>query len=393
MLRRKAYSLAVVLCVAAVVFALVGCTSAPAATQAPAATVQGKPLRVGGFLALTGATSIYAKMQLQGIELAIEQTNASGGISGRPVEFKVDDTASDKTQATTLYQKHASDKDILVDIGPNDSSCAFSVLALSGQLKLAFVSPGMGAIVPPDQDNGWIFRVAVTSADGVRLAMPKLVAMGVKHVALAVASDDDYSIDAAKLFKDAAKTSGIEVVKEVTYLRNTADFSAQMTTLKSVADQIDLVVFVGQPDALGRMMKRGSELGLKTVWFSPMAQAISTVWELSGGTAVGFITTSFFNPNDQTEPVKSFVTSYTAKHGVAPGEYEAMGFDTGMVVMDALKRAGSEPTRESVRKALSETKIKGVTGNLTWNPGNGKCERDTVQLVRINAQGKAEVVE
>ncbi|MFI5342008.1 MAG: ABC transporter substrate-binding protein, partial [Candidatus Methylomirabilales bacterium] len=222
------------------------------------------PFVIGGLLGVTGAASQYALSMNRGIEISLAQVNAAGGINGRQVVFRNEDTANEKTQAVALYRKHAADGDVLAIIGPNASPETLAVLAISDQVGVPFVSPGASAIVDPKDDKPWSFRVNAPTPTIISMTVPALKSLNMTKVALISASDDDFSVQGVRVFKEQAKAHGITIVKEETYLRNTVDLSAQLTNIKAVGNQVNAVVAVSLVDVLGRMVKRASELGLKT---------------------------------------------------------------------------------------------------------------------------------
>jgi branched-chain amino acid transport system substrate-binding protein len=343
----------------------------------------GGPIVVGGLLGVTGAASQYALSMSRGIEIAVAQVNAAGGINGRPVAFKNEDTTNEKTQAVALYRKHAADKDVLAIIGPNASPETLAVLAISDQVGVPFVSPGASAIVDPKDDRPWSFRVNAPTPTIISMTVPALHALNMTKVALISASDDDFSVQGVRVFKEQAKAHGITIVKEETYLRNTVDLSAQLTSIKAVGSQVNAVVAISLVDALGRMVKRSSELGLKTQWFSPLMQDRS-LWTVSGGAAQGLISALLFDPTIDTPVVQKFVKDYKAKFNQSPSQFEALGYDAALVAIDGLKRGGASPTRESVQKALLATSnLDALTGKLSFKAGSGAVVRQAIQLARM----------
>ena len=381
MAKRWTRVLAVVLSIVALVLALAGCQSA-----APASGP--KPIVIGGALGTTGAAAMYAQAMQRGVDVAVNEINAAGGIDGRPVVFKQQDTASNKTQAVAVYQKQAADPDVLVLIGANASAEGLAVTAVANQVKLPFVSPGMTAVVSPNEDSKYSFRIAPTAPQAVQLATAALKQMGVKRVALIGASDDDASIQPMNAFKAEAPKQGIEIVKEVTYLRDAVDLSPQLTEIKSVSGQIDAIVAPVLADALARMLKRGAELGIKTPWVSPVTQPIPSIWDASGGAALGMTSLMLLNPASTSKVVQGFVSDYKAKYGTTPGDIDGLGYDSALLVFDGIKRAGKEPTRDSIQKAMSTASIEGVTGSFSFKPGSGLAIRRSIGLGKVIAKGQ-----
>jgi hypothetical protein len=192
---------AVVVAGAVLTAALSGCADeqpdalpAPPAVPKPAASGDGV-LRIGTLFSSTGAYAAYSPAQVAGVELAVRDVNAAGGVVGRPVEvFHRDAGDGGKPATAALAQLTAKGVDVV--LGPTSTPVAESLLtdsAIADVLVLApaFVDAGRAAELVP----AGLFRTVAqtgtpTRADDDFLARLSIVDPGLVDTTLAAESYD-----------------------------------------------------------------------------------------------------------------------------------------------------------------------------------------------------------
>lgn len=125
------------------------------------------------------------------------------------------------------------------------------------------------------------------------------------------------------------------------------------------------------------------QLGFYDPIISGDGAAVPETIEIGGEAVNGLYFTTHYDPGSPavTENAKLFVQAYTEKFGEAPGTFTALGFDTYLVIRDAIERAGSTD-REAIAQAVRQTKdFPAVTGIITINE-NGDAIK-SVAIVKI----------
>jgi branched-chain amino acid transport system substrate-binding protein len=251
----------------------------PAGSQAPT----GKPITIGFSMALTGPLSPNGKQALLGMKIWEEETNAKGGLLGRPVKLVYYDDQSNPSTVPGIYTKLLDVDKVDLVVGPyatNVIAPAMPVVMQKGKAFIAlfgldvnhefkydkyFVMIPTGPNTKPSFTEGF-FEIAV--AQNPR---PQTAAL--------VAADAEFSLNACEGARTNAKKHGFKVVYDKTYPPATTDFGPVVRAIQ--ATNPDIVVICSYPlDSVG-MVKAVNEVGFKP--------------KMIGGAMVGLQATVFKN--------------------------------------------------------------------------------------------------
>jgi branched-chain amino acid transport system substrate-binding protein len=228
--------------------------------------------------------------------------------------------------------------------------------------------------------KGYIFANAVT--DNVQGAAQAEYAhsQGYNNAYLLRSPDIEYT-QMPLYFKEAFEKLGGKVVGESIYALNQPDFSAEVTKIKALDPQPDVIVTSAfEPDfpAFIRQL-RGAGVKIPVVCGdgidSPTTFALGDVVE-----GVVFTSSGFAAPGS---PMAAYQEKYKAKFGKAPESImDALGYDLAKVIEAAVAKADSvEP--EKIRAALADlTDVQGATAVISYKGGNGTPTRP-VNVLRI----------
>ena len=179
----------------------------------------------------------------------------------------------------------------------------------------------------------------------------------------------DYSVGLATFFEKAFTKGGGKIVSKLNYNSGDQDFTAQLTEIISKKPD---VLFIPSYFAEGAIiMKQAKELGGKFKIMGGDAMDNPDIVKIGGAAVEGFAYTTFpYDPTmkDMNPVAKKFTANWKkAFPKKDPNVNSALGYDSYMLIMDAIKRAGkAEP--EAITKALASTKgFLGVTGATTIN--------------------------
>ena len=200
----------------AVMLAACGGTTPGAQTSTSASATPKADIKVGLAISLTGAANIYGPSQQNGAKLAMEQINASGGISGAKVAVVVEDDASARDQGITVFRKLINEEKVAAILGPTLSGVAAGahpVAQQAGVPVIAISNTGVGIVGKCDYGAcDWIFRASL----GEETALPAALKaakekLSLKKVVLMFESDQKFAADGAEIFKTAAAANGITI--------------------------------------------------------------------------------------------------------------------------------------------------------------------------------------
>jgi branched-chain amino acid transport system substrate-binding protein len=178
---------------------------------------------------------------------------------------------------------------------------------------------------------------------------------------------DPYSSGLSTHFMNAYKELGGEIVSQEMYNSGDVDFSAQLTRVKGLDPQPDVLMILSNPVEAPLIAKQARDLGIQCQFVGGDGVDSLDLVNLGGSAVEGMIYSSHFFATHLTNPVaEDFVKRWQAEYDSLPSGWEALGYDTGLLVAEAIKIAGStEP--EAIRKALlSIDGFQGVTGTYRF---------------------------
>lgn len=220
------------------------------------------------------------------------------------------------------------------------------------------------------QGKKYYFRACfIDPYQGAAAATYAIRELGAKKAATLVDVSNDYSVGLAGFFKQSFLKLGAEIVAELKYNTGDQDFTAQLTEIISKKPDI---MFIPSYFAEGAIiMKQAAELGAEFKIMGGDAMDNPEIVAIGGEAVEGFMHTTFpYDPSmtDMNPLAKQFTENWKKGHpDKDPNVNAALGYDSYLLVIDAIKRAGAaEP--EAITKAMAETKdFPGVTGNTTIN--------------------------
>jgi branched-chain amino acid transport system substrate-binding protein len=349
------------------------------ALASPLAFAQDK-LVIGAAISKTGWNAPYDSPVMDGFAVAMDEINANGGIAGKyKVEVVTRDNRSDNAQNAIVTQD-LLDQGVGMMLVACDSSMVHATAALILAAKIPAISTCSSSPTLPLTGKGYIFANAVT--DNVQGAAQAEYAhsQGFKNAYLLRSPDIEYT-QMPLYFKEAFEKLGGKVIGESIYALNQPDFSAEVTKIKALDPQPDVIVTSAfEPDfpAFIRQL-RGAGVKIPVVCGdgidSPTTFALGDVVE-----GVVFTSSGFAAPGS---PMAAYQEKYKAKFGKAPESImDALGYDLAKVIEAAVTKADSiEP--EKIRAALADlTDVQGATAVISYKGGNGTPTRP-VNVIKI----------
>jgi branched-chain amino acid transport system substrate-binding protein len=225
------------------------------------ARAQGKPIKIGFSLSLTGPVSVV-KSGLIAHELWRDDINAAGGILGRPVELVVYDDQSSGASIPGIYSKLVDVDKVDILYSPYGANLTATIMPFIKQRDRFLV--GMFGLSNNDVvKHEKFFQIAPwgpnATREWARGYFDLAKARGFEKVAI-LAADAEFSKSAAESGKKIAEEYRMKLVMDQSYPPNTADFSAILRSLKAAAPE---VVFVcSYPPDSTALIRGITEIGL-----------------------------------------------------------------------------------------------------------------------------------
>ncbi|MBI5379614.1 MAG: branched-chain amino acid ABC transporter substrate-binding protein [Nitrospirae bacterium] len=317
-------------------------------------------IKIGIAGPMTGDQSKMGMDFRNGVQLAVEEWNAKGGVLGKPVQMLVEDDQRDPKQAVSVANKLVK-SGVAGVIGHFNSSCSIPASRVYAEAKIPMITPASTNPQLTDQGLPMVFRVCGRDDQQGKVAADFAVE-NLKARRIAVLHDKTtYGQGLADEFKRAL-AGRAEVVYYGSIIQGDRDFRAVLTTLK--AKKPDLYFFGGiYPDA-GLLARQAKELGLT----APMLSGDGTIdvkfLEIAGPAAEG--TSLTFSPDPAKIPTaKAFLEAYHKKFG-PHGPYSIYAYDATYVLLSAIQEAGTTDGRK-VSEMIRARIHQGALGTIRFD--------------------------
>jgi branched-chain amino acid transport system substrate-binding protein len=366
--------------------ALTGCTK-PGVEEATATDT----IRIGEFASLTGKEATFGTSSHEGTMLAIEEINAAGGVLGRQLELFFEDNRSTQGESSTIAKKLINSDRVVALLGEVASGRSLEVAPLAQSSRIPMISPSS---TNPEvtRVGDYVFRVCFTDPFQGRL-LATFARDSLKAKKIAIFSDvaSAYSVGLAQYVREPWVAGGGEVVSEQKYTGGDKDFKAQLTVIKNARP--DAILVPGYYTDVGLIVAQARQLGITVPLFGGDGWEAPELIEIAGAdNLVGTYYSTHFSPARTEEPLaQKFVAAYKARYnGKVPDAMAALGYDSALVLADAMRRAGTTDG-PALRDALAATKdFPGATG-LTTLDANRDAPKPAV-IITVK-DGKFEFVQ
>ncbi|MEI6862483.1 MAG: ABC transporter substrate-binding protein, partial [Verrucomicrobiota bacterium] len=299
----------------------------------------------------------------RGTLLAIEHLNAAGGVLGKKFELLTEDNQSKAGESATAARKLVSRDKVVALLGEVASSRSLEIAPIAQAAKIPMVSPA--STNPKVTETGnYIFRVCFIDPFQGTVMAKFALQRGWKKVATLTSVSSAYSVGLGKFFKETYLAGGGVIPAEQKYAESDKDFHAQLTAIKATG--ADAIFVPGYYTEAALISKQARELGLTVPLFGGDGWEGEPLLEIGGAAVEGIFFSTHYSSEDTAPAVQDFVKAYKARWGgETPNAMAALGYDSAMVLADAMKRAGTTDGTK-LRDALAATKdYLGVTGKTS----------------------------
>jgi branched-chain amino acid transport system substrate-binding protein len=339
----------------------------------------------------TGNAAEFARIEEQGLELALKEINAAGGILGKPVELAYEDDEDKPALSATKVRKLASSGVPLI-IQLSSSTSTQQAEAASLETKTPHIGANQSAdTLTTKLDNPYFFLAGMPAS----IQFKTLLAYTQKKYKTAAIFTDTSSIAQfiAKTFREGSEKAGIKIVDEETIEAGATDAVAQVQHIRAANPEVvlDSGNTISESATFYRTYRR---LELPYPIIASYNKSIPRYLQVVPGLLDGVVFVDCF---DQDKPeTKAFIERFKADRHEEPFSLTAFGYNALYLAKDAIDRAGSVD-REKIREALASThdfkSVIGATGTtLNFAPDHraGFPEQGAVmRIIENNRHGKA----
>jgi branched-chain amino acid transport system substrate-binding protein len=331
-------------------------------------------LKIGAAEALSGPAGQYGQSIRNGLQLAADQINAAGGVSGNRIALQVEDEQGKKEQAIDVFKKLIFQDKVLMIFGPTLSNSAQAADPIAQAAKTVVFGTSNTAEGITSIGN-YVFRNSVTEAD----VLPETLRVAAKHahvkkVAVLYGNDDVFTKSGYDAFKKALDDMKIPVTATETFAKGDVDFKAQLTKIK--ASRPDAIVLSALIAEGAPIMVQARNLGIDVPFIGGNGMNSVKVFELAKDKSDNLWVGSPWSLNSQAKENQSFIAAYTQKYKSAPDQFAAQAYDAMNITAQALAKikitGNLEADRLALRNALPQVTWTGATGAFKFSQAKGK---------------------
>lgn len=323
-------------------------------------------IAVGEFASLTGKEATFGISSHEGTVLAVEELNAAGGVLGKKIKLLTEDNQSKAGESANAVNKLVAKDSVVAVLGEVASSRSLEAAPICQSNKTPMISPS--STNPKVTETGdFIFRVCfIDPFQGTVMANFAKKTLKAQKIAVFTDVKSDYSKGLAKFFKEAYTKAGGQIASELDYNGGDKDFKGQLTAIKSSAP--DGIFVPGYYTDAALICIQAKEVGLNVPIFGGDGWESEKLTEIGQDAVEGTYFSTHYTPDAGGDKGKVFVEAYKKRYsGKLPDAMAALGYDSAMILADAIKRAGSTEGQK-IRDALAATKdYDAVTGKITIN--------------------------
>ncbi|MBZ4396320.1 MULTISPECIES: ABC transporter substrate-binding protein [unclassified Myxococcus] len=318
---------------------------------------------LGQVGALTGGQATFGISTRNGIELALKEANAAGGVNGKKLAIRVYDNQSKPEEAAQATTRLITQDKVVLILGDVASSNSLAMAEKAQAAGVPMITPSSTNTTVTEKGD-YIFRVCfIDPFQG--FVMAKFAREDLKLGKVAVLQDNKsaYSIDLSGVFTRKFTEMGGKIATTESYSQGDTDYRAQLTAIKKT--QPDGIYVPGYYSEVGVVARQAREVGLKVPLMGGDGWDSEKLFELGGSAITGSYFSNHYSPDNPDPRVQKFIADYKAAYGGVPDALAALGYDAARVAIEALKRA-KDLSGPSVRDAIAQTKdFPGVAGTVT----------------------------
>jgi branched-chain amino acid transport system substrate-binding protein len=319
-------ALPLALCIGAV-GSLIGCNSKP------------QPIVIGAAAPWQDqAFSIFGR---RGVELAVDEVNAAGGVRGRPLVVRWCDDSATETGAVRVAESLLADPSVVAVVGHMNSTPMLAAVPLyDGHMPVISpwaTSPDLTGVSP------WVFRNTTSdSVNGVTIADFAVAHLGARRAAV-LYENDAYGRGVARAFRREFHGT---VVETIPIPGAAPTYEPYIALLKQ--QQLDVVMFAGLSNSAAALLQEMRHQHLTTTIISngdlAGLQPDSTI-------ADGAYIPVWFSADDPRPSIRQFSAAFEARYHAPPDEDAALAYDATRLIVAAIRAVG--PDRRDIRDYIA----------------------------------------
>lgn len=339
----------------------------------------GKEIRIGVVLPLSGSAAGHGEDVLGGMSLALEELNDSGINHEFKIKLLIEDNQSTPQGSVNSLNNLIHIHKVPVIIGPLASSDMLAMAPIAEKTKTVLISPGASS--PKLSDAGdYIFRNSLLAEpQGEMMAQFCFHSLHKKNVAILYINDET-GRGYMGAFEKKFQMLGGKILVTDNFDKQGTDFRTQLAKIKEVKP--DAIYAPSTPQTLGYILRQSRELGINATFLANYGVEGEALISIAGETAEGIYYTSI--PIDI-----EFTKKYENVYGRKPTIGAPLGYDTLKLVVKAIKDNGY--SSDDIKMGLNGIRdARGATGNIVFDEKGDAIKEIIIKTVKNGSFIEAE---
>jgi branched-chain amino acid transport system substrate-binding protein len=324
-------------------------------------------IKIGLITPLSGDVKTFGESVRNSFLIAVEEANARGGVAGMKITYAIQDDKNDATEAANVANLLVNQQRVRAIVGSVTSKTTIPVSDIIQSARIPAISPtatNPKVTVADGKRKDYMFRACfIDPFQGAVMAKFSRETLKGKSAAVLFDASNDYSKGIAEVFRDAFRNQGGKVAAFDSYGKDDVDFSALLTKVK--ASGADILFLPDYYNKVGLIAKQVQEKGLKVRLVGPDGWDSPDLVKIAGSAIEGGYFSNHYSPDDRRPEVAAWVEKYRKKHGQVPDALGTLAYDATNILLEAIRKAGSDDPKK-IRDALASIKdFKAVSGKST----------------------------
>lgn len=334
--------------------------------------VSNTEITLGTIQDFSGPLAGFGKQIRNGMLLRVDEINEQGGVNGRKIALKMEDSGYDPKKAVLAAQKLVNQDKIFAMVGHLGTAQNMAAMPVQFEKNVINFFPVTAAREMYEPFHRLKYAFAATYFDQMRTSLPGLVKEKKANKVCINYQDDEFGEEVLKGAEEGLKSIGMAFAEKASFKRGATDFSSQVAKLK--AANCDFVV-------LGTIIREtigtigtARKLGYNPVFMGSSAAYTDLIHKLGGPAMNGlYATHTAANPylDDASQPIRFWATKYQTKFNEDPTVFSAYGYTIIDTFALAAGKAGKNLTTDSFVKSMDSLSVPGdIFGSppAKWTP-------------------------
>lgn len=366
-------------------------TNAPQGQETgTAGSGSGQTFKIGGIGPTTGGAAVYGVAVKNGIDQAVKEINAAGGINGYQIEYQFQDDEHDAEKSVNAYNT-LKDWGMQMLVGTVTSTPCEAVVEKSHADNLFQLTPSGTSVNAIQYDNA--FRMCFSDPNQGKVSAEYIADNKLAtKIGVIYDSSDVYSSGIYATFAQTAKEKGLEIVSAEAFTADSnKDFSVQLQKAKDAgAELLFLPIYYSETSLI---LTQANTLGYAPVFFGCDGfDGLLAVDNFDTKLAEGVMFLTPFSTASEDELTQNFVKTFESTYGGTPNQFAADAYDCVYVIKAAIEKAGVTPDMsvtemcDKLKTAMTEISYTGLTGNdIKWT-ADGEPEKAPIVVKIVDGQ-------